>query len=67
MLCLGIRLRRLPPERENRRGGQAGGNGGKVAKIEFFDVGNHAEIGHLSTDKVTKFSDKWFVLKKTST
>ena len=41
--------------------------GEKVAKIEFFDVGNHAEIGHLSTDKVTKFSDKWFVLKKTST
>ena len=41
--------------------------GEKVAKIEFFDVGNHAEIGHLSTDKVTKCSDKVFVLKKTLT
>ena len=41
--------------------------GGKVAKIDFFRVGIHAKNGHLSTDKVTKFSDKWFVLKKTST
>ena len=41
--------------------------GEKVAKIEFFDVGNHAENGHLSTDKRTKCSDKVFVLKKTFT
>lgn len=40
---------------------------GKVAKIDFFEVGNHAENGHLSTDKRTKFSDKVFVLKKTFT
>ena len=39
----------------------------KVAEIEFFEVGNHAENGHLSPDKVTKSSDKWFVLKKTFT
>ena len=24
----------------------------KVAEIEFFEVGNHAENGHLSADKV---------------
>jgi len=41
--------------------------GGKVAEIEFFDVGNHAEIGHLLADKRTKFSDKWFVLFQTFT
>ena len=41
--------------------------GGKVAEIEFFEVGNHAENGHLSPDKRTKFSDKVFVLKKTFT
>ena len=41
--------------------------GGKVAEIEFFDVGNHAENGHLSADKRTKFSDKRCVLKKTLT
>ena len=40
---------------------------GKVAKIEFFEVGNHAGNGHLSADKVTKCSDKVFVLKKTLT
>ena len=39
----------------------------KVAKIDFLEVGNHAKNGHLSKDKVTKFSDKVFVLKKTST
>lgn len=38
--------------------------GGKVAEIDFFEVGNHAENGHLSTDKVTKISDKVFILKK---
>lgn len=41
--------------------------GGKVAKIEFFEVGNHEKNGHLSTDKRTKISDKVFVLKKTFT
>ena len=41
--------------------------GGKVAEIEFFEVGNHVENGHLSADKVTKISDKVFVLKKTFT
>ena len=41
--------------------------GGKVAEIEFFDVGNHAENGQLSTDNRTKSSDKRFVLKKTNT
>lgn len=41
-------------------GGQAGEIGGKVAEIEFFQVGNHAEDGHLSADKV-------FILKKTIT
>ena len=41
--------------------------GGKVAKIELFEAGNHAENGHLSADKRTKFSDKVFVLKKTTT
>ena len=34
--------------------------GGKVAEIEFFEVGNHAGNGHLSADKV-------IVLKKTLT
>ena len=38
--------------------------GGKVAEIEFFEVGNRVENGHLSADKVTKISDKVFVLKK---
>ena len=47
-----------------RAGGQMSG---KVAEIEFFEVGNHAENGHLSADKRTKFSDKWFVLFQTST
>ena len=41
--------------------------GGKVAEIEFFEVGNHAGNGHLSADKVTKCSDKVFILKKTLT
>ena len=41
--------------------------GEKVAKIDFLEVGNHAEIGHLSADKRTKCSDKVFVLKKTFT
>lgn len=56
-----------PPERENDgvvRGGQMGG---KVAEIEFFEVGNHAKNGHLSKDKVTKISDKVFIKKKTIT
>lgn len=51
----------MPPKEKKSGGGQAGGNGGKVTEIEFFDVGNHAENGYLSTDKVTKFSDKVFV------
>ena len=41
--------------------------GGKVAEIDFFKVGNHAENGHLSPDKVTKYSDKLFVLFQTFT
>ena len=41
--------------------------GEKVAEIGFFEVGNHAKNGHLSKDKVTKFSDKVFILKKTIT
>ena len=41
--------------------------GEKVAEIGFFEVGNHAKNEHLSKDKRTKFSDKVFVLKKTST
>ena len=41
--------------------------GGKVAEIEFFEVENHAENGHLSPDKRTKSLDKVFVLKKTTT
>ena len=41
--------------------------GGKVAEIDFFRVGNHAKKCHLSKDKVTKSSDKVFVLKKTFT
>ena len=39
----------------------------KVTEIEFFEVGNHAENGHLSPDKVTKYSDKLFVLFQTFT
>ena len=57
----------MPSEWEKRRGGQAEENGEKVAEIEFFEVGNHAENGHLSADKVTKCLDKVFVLKKTLT
>lgn len=56
-----------PPERENDGVVQGGQMGGKVAKIEFFKVGNRVENGHLSADKVTKISDKVFVLKKTFT
>ena len=41
--------------------------GGKVAEIEFFVFLFHAENGHLSADKRTKFSDKRCVLKKTLT
>ena len=58
---------KMPSEWEKRRGGQAEENGGKVAEIEFSEVGNHAGNGHLSADKVTKCSDKVFVLKKTLT
>ena len=50
-----------------RQGGQAGKWAEKVAEIEFFQDGNHAENGHLSTDKVTKCSGKVFALKKTAT
>lgn len=56
-----------PPERENDGVVQGGQMGGKVAEIEFFKVGNHAKNGHLSKDKVTKISDKVFILKKTRT
>ena len=64
----GCRVRRMPSEREKCAGGQAGKQmGGKVAEIDFFEVGNHAKNEHLSKDKRTKFSDKVFVLKKTST
>ena len=41
--------------------------GEKVAEIEFFEVENHAENGHLSPDKWTKSSDKVFVLFQTFT
>lgn len=41
--------------------------GEKVAEIDFLEVGNHDENGHLSTDKVTKISDKRFVLFQTFT
>ena len=65
------RARRMPPERGKMMGSVRGGRvvevQGKVAKIEFFAVGNHAGNGHLSADKVTKCSDKVFVLKKTTT
>ena len=61
----------MPSERGNVRvfAGEDdwGEMSGKVAKIEVFAVGNHAGNGHLSADKVTKFSDKVFVLKKTTT
>ena len=61
----------MPLEREKMAGAcvreRLGEVGGKVAEIEFFQVGNHAENGHLSADKVTKFSDKVFILKKTIT
>ena len=64
-------MRRMPPEREKMTGAcareQLGEVGGKVAKIEFFELGNHVKNGHLSADKVTKCLDKVFVLKKTLT
>ena len=63
----GCHVRRMPLKEKKSGGGQARGNGGKVAKIEFFDVGNYAGNGHLSADKVTKCSYKVFVLKKTLT
>ena len=62
-----VRLRRMPLKEEKAGADKQGEMRGKVAEIDFFEVENHAENGHLSTDKVTKFSDKWFVLKKTST
>lgn len=60
-------LRRTPLKGENDGVVQGGQMGGKVAEIEFFEVGNHAKNGHLSKDKRTKFSDKWFVLFQTFT
>ena len=56
-----------PCEWEKRRADKQRKMGEKVAEIEFFEVGNHAGNGHLSADKVTKCSDKVFVLKKTFT
>ena len=50
------------PQKRKRVGAdKQGEKGEKVTEIEFFDIGNHAENGYLSTDKVTKFSDKVFV------
>lgn len=61
------RVRRCPLKGKNAGADKQGEMGGKVAEIEFFDVGNHAENGQLSTDNRTKSSDKRFVLKKTNT
>ena len=58
---------KMPSEWEKRRADKQRKMGEKVAEIEFFEVGNHAGNGHLSADKVTKCSDKVFVLKKTFT
>lgn len=61
-ILVGTSTAKDTPEREKMTGACAGRRlgkvGGKVAEIEFFDVGNHAENGHLSADKRTKFSDK---------
>ena len=55
-------------ECSNHGGGQAEGKRvEKVAEIEFFEVRNRVENGHLSPDKVTKILDKVFALKKTLT
>lgn len=63
----GCRVRRCPLNGKNAGADKQRKIGGKVAEIEFFEVGNHAKNGHLSADKVTKCLDKVFVLKKTLT
>ena len=63
----GCRVRRCHLNGKNAGADKQRKIGGKVAEIEFFEVGNHAGNGHLSADKVTKCSDKVFVLKKTLT
>ncbi len=63
----GCRVRRCHLNGKNAGADKQRKIGEKVAEIEFFEVGNHAGNGHLSADKVTKCSDKVFVLKKTLT
>ena len=63
----GCRVRRCHLNGKNAGADKQRKMGEKVAEIEFFEVGNHAGNGHLSPDKVTKCSDKVFVLKKTLT
>ena len=63
----GCRVRRCHLNGKNAGADKQRKMGEKVAEIEFFEVGNHAGNGHLSADKVTKCSDKVFVLKKTLT
>ena len=63
----GCRVRRCHLNGKNAGADKQRKMGEKVTEIEFFEVGNHAENGHLSADKVTKCSDKVFVLKKTLT
>ena len=63
----GCRVRRCHLNGKNAGVDKQRKMGEKVAEIEFFEVGNHAGNGHLSADKVTKCSDKVFVLKKTLT
>ena len=57
----GKKTRKKNQKRKRVGADKQGEMGEKVTEIEFFDVGNHAENGYLSTDKVTKFSDKVFV------
>ena len=54
----GCRVRRCPLKGKTAGADKQREIGGKVAEIEFFEVGNHAGNGHLSADKRTKFSDK---------
>lgn len=63
----GCRVRKMPLKEKKSGGGQARGNGGKIAEIEFFEFENHAENGHLSADKRTKSSDNMLVLNQTLT
>ena len=49
----GCRVRRCHLNGKNAGADKQRKIGGKVAEIEFFEVGNHAENGHLSADIVT--------------